>query len=74
MKFWAKVARVFAYIFGAVAAVIVVGSLVGVARETGFSGIFASLSPFNVLNWIVTVILFTPCIALLALSDWLAKR
>jgi len=42
--------------------------------KDGFSGVQDLLSPFNVANWIVTVVTLAPGIGLLMLSEKLQNK
>jgi hypothetical protein len=74
MKFWTNVCVVLGYawlIFGG--AIIFIG-IVGTWMKEGFSGVQGLLSPFNVINWLVTVIILAPGIGLLILSEKLRQK
>lgn len=48
--------------------------IVGVWMDEGFSGVQQLLSPFNIANWIVTVITLAPGMGLLMLSRKLQDK
>lgn len=58
------------YAYLAVAIVVIVASLLMIWWNDGFFAVTEILSPFNVLNWIVTAATLAPGIALL----WLAEK
>jgi len=48
--------------------------LYGIWIEEGFSGIQETLSPFNIINWLVTLITFLPSIGAFALAFYLENK
>lgn len=74
MKFWATVSKVLGYIWLVLAGLLILAGIVGVWMKEGFSGVQELLSPFNVVNYIVTIITLAPGIGLLILSEKLKKQ
>lgn len=74
MKFWATVSKVLGYIWLILAGLLILVEIFGVWMKDGFSGVQDLLSPFNVANWIVTVVTLAPGIGLLMLSEKLQNK
>lgn len=74
MKFCASICKVIGYIWLVLAGLLIVMGIIGVWINDGFSGVQEILSPFNVVNYIVTAITIAPGLGLLALSDKLKRR
>jgi len=74
MKFWATVSKVLGYIWLILAGLLILVGIFGVWMKDGFSGVQDLLSPFNVANWIVTVVTLAPGIGLLMLSEKLQNK
>ena len=74
MKFWITTCKVLGYIWIIVALLFIFTGIVGVWMDEGFSGVQQLLSPFNIANWIVTVITLAPGMGLLMLSRKLQDK
>lgn len=74
MKFWPTTCKVLGYIWLVLAGLLILAGIVGVWMKEGFSGVQDLLRPFNVVNYIVTVITLAPGIGLLMLSDKLQNK
>ncbi len=74
MKFWATVSKVLGYIWLMFASLLISVGIVGVWMKEGFSGVQDLMSPYNVTNYIVTVITLSPGIGLLMLSEKLQSK
>lgn len=74
MKFWSIVSKVLGYILLILAGLLILVGIFGVWMKDGFSGVQDLLSPFNVANWIVTVVTLAPGIGLLMLSEKLQNK
>lgn len=74
MKVWATICKVFGYIWLVLAGLLILVGIIGVWMKEGFSGVQNLLSPFNVVNYIVTLITLAPGIGLLMLSDKLQSK
>jgi hypothetical protein len=56
------------------AGLLILAGIIGVWMKDGFSGVQHFLSPFNVVNWVVTVITLAPGIGLFMLSEKLQSK
>jgi len=74
MKFWATVCKVFGYVWLTLAGILILIGIVGVWMKEGFSGVQELLSPFNIANWLVTIVTLAPGVGLLMLSERLEQR
>ncbi len=74
MKLWITVLKVFGYIWVTLAVVFIVVGIVGVWMKGGFSAVQELLSPFNIVNWVVTVITLAPGIAALMWAEKLSQK
>ncbi len=74
MRFWAIVAKVLGYIWLGVAGFVILAGVIGVWMKEGFSGVQELLSPFNVINWLVTAFTLAPGIGLLMLAEKLQSK
>lgn len=74
MRTWIIVLKTFGYIWLSLASILIFIGIVGVWMKDGFSGVQALLSPFNVINWIVTVLTLAPGIGALALVSKLQEK
>lgn len=70
MKIWILVLKVFAYIWLTAASLLIFAGIVGTWMNGGFSAVQDLLSPFNIVNVVVTVLTLAPGIGAL---EW-AKR
>lgn len=66
--------RIFAYVWFAISAGIVLFGLVGIYLRDGFSGVQEVMSPFNVVNSLLVLLLISPGLGALALSERLRRR
>ncbi len=74
MRVWIIALKTFGYIWLTLAFILILMGIVGVWMKDGFSGVQALLSPFNVINWIVTVLTLAPGIAVFALASKLQEK
>lgn len=74
MRIWIIVLKAFGYIWLTLAFILIFVGIVGVWMKEGFSGVQTLLSPFNVANWIVTVLTLAPGIGALALVSKLQDK
>ena len=74
MKFWIFTSKVLGYIWLLLAGILILMGIGGVWMKEGFSGVQDLLSPFNVVNWLVTVATLAPGIGLLMLSEKLQSK
>jgi hypothetical protein len=74
MKLLATVLKVLGYVWLVLAGIVVVASLGMIWWKEGFSRLQEILSPFNVVNWVVTMITLAPGYGLLFLADKLKAK
>ena len=74
MKVTILLLKVFGYIWLTAAMLFILACLAVVYMKWGLPELLEILSPFNVLNWIVTVITLSPGIAALALAERLKRK
>jgi len=74
MKVTILLLKVFGYIWLTAAMLFILACLAVVYMKRGLPELLEILSPFNVLNWIVTVITLSPGIAALALAERLKRK
>lgn len=79
MKALPVVCKVLGHIWMALFALVFVASIIGmfIAEPTfylGWKRMTSTLSPFNIANWLVTVVLLLPGIGLYKASDYFEKR
>lgn len=68
MKMWAIFLKVIGYIWCLLAGLFILVGYGGVWMSEGFSGVQRLLSPFNISNWIITIITLAPGIVSLILA------
>lgn len=74
MKLWIAQLKVFGYIWLTGAVLLIFAGIAGIWMKGGFSAVQQLLSPFNVVNWIVTVITLAPGLGALAWAEKLKAR
>jgi len=74
VKVWIVVLKVFGYLWVALAIIAILAGIAGTWMKGGFSAVLELLSPFNFVNWIVTVVTLAPGIGALAWSKSLAEK
>lgn len=74
MRAWIAVLKAFGYVWIVLAAILILAGIVGVWMKGGFSAVLELLSPFNVVNWVVTVITLAPGIGALMWAEKLSQR
>ena len=74
MKFWAITCKVLGYVWLVLAGLLILVGIVGVWMKEGFPGVQDLLSPFNVANYVVTIVTLAPGIGLLILSGKLQNK
>lgn len=74
MKVWIVVLKVFGYIWLTGAVLLILAGIVGTWMKGGFSAVQDLLSPFNVLNWVITVITLAPGLGALAWAEKLRTK
>lgn len=74
MKFWITILKIFGYIWLIAAVILILAGLYGIWMKDGFSGVQETLSPFNIINWIVTLITVAPGIGSIAWANKLKEK
>jgi len=74
MKTWILVLKAFAYVWLAAATLLILAGISGVWMKGGFAAVQELLSPFNVVNWFVTVLTLAPGLAALAWANKLTSK
>ncbi len=74
MKFCIVASKVLGYILLVLAIILILIGIVGVWMKEGFSGVQDLLSPFNIINWLVTLATLAPGVGLLMLSEKLQSK
>ena len=74
MKVWIVLLKLFGYIWLAAAVLLILAGVVGTWMKGGFSAVRELLSPFNFVNWIVTVITIAPGLGALAWAEKLKAK
>jgi len=74
MKIWIKVLRGLGYVWLVLTGILIFVGIIGVWMKSGFSGVQELLSPFNILNWLVTVVTLAPGIAALMWAEKLKAK
>ena len=74
MKFWAKFLKVLGQIWLFLAATFLFFRIGEVWINEGFSAVQDLLSPYNILNFIFTVVIIAPGLGLLSLSEKLKNK
>ena len=74
MKAWIVLLRVLGYIWLTAAMLLILAGIAGTWKKGGFSAVQVLLSPFNVVNWIVTMITLAPGLGALAWAEKLKSK
>lgn len=74
MKLWIVVLKVFGYIWLTGAVLLILAGIAGTWMKGGFSAVQDLLSPFNVVNWVVSVITLAPGLGALAWAEILRTK
>lgn len=74
MKVWIALLKGFAYIWLTAAMLLILTGIVGIWIEGGFSAVQDLLSPFNVVNFIVTTITLAPGLGALVWAEKLKEK
>lgn len=69
MKYGIVILKVFGYLWLTLAVIIIIIGTAGVWMKDGFSGVQQLLSPFNVANWVLTIIVLAPGLGAIALAN-----
>ncbi len=74
MKAWVVILRGFGYVWLILASLLILAGIVGVWMKEDFSGVQDLLSPFNVINWLFTIITLAPGIGALIWANKLKQK
>jgi hypothetical protein len=74
MRIWVIILKTFGYIWLTLASILILVGIIGVWMKEGFSGVQSLLSPFNIINWILTVLTLAPGLGALALVSKLQEK
>ena len=74
MKFFITALKVFGYIWVTLAFIVILISLAFIWKKSGFSAVQEIMSPFNLINWIVTAITLFPGMAALMWAEKLSHK
>ena len=74
MKTWIMVLKGFGYVWLTLAALLILVGISGVWMKEGFSAVQDLLSPFNIVNWLATLITLAPGIGALVWADKLKEK
>jgi len=74
MKTWILILKVFGYVWLTLAVLLILVGIIGVWMKDGFSGVQGLLSPFNITNWLVTIVTLTPGISALMWAEKLKQK
>ena len=74
MKTWATILKLIGYIWCLLTGLFILVGYGGVWMSEGFSGVQRLLSPFNISNWIITIITLAPGIVSLILAAKIKQK
>ena len=74
MSIWIKILRGFGYVWLVLASILILIGISGVWMKRGFSGVQELMSPFNLANWIVTMVTLAPGLGALIWADKLKAK
>lgn len=74
MKIWTKILKIFGYAWLTLGVLLICVGIFGVWMQEGFTGVQSLLSPFNITNWIFTLITLAPGIGALIWADKLQPK
>lgn len=74
MKFFITALKVFGYIWVTLSFIVILVSLAFIWMKSGFSAVQEIMSPFNLINWIVTAITLAPGMAALMWANKLSLK
>jgi hypothetical protein len=74
MKAWILILKIFGLVWFTAAGILIFIGILGIWLKGGFSAVQELLSPFNVINWIVTMITLSPGIGALLLVEKLKAK
>ena len=74
MKVWIFILKAFGYVWLTAAVLLILAGIVGTWLKGGFAAVQELLSPFNVINWIVTIITLAPGLGAIAWAEKLNAK
>ena len=74
MRIWIIVLKIFGYTWLVLAGLVITAGIIGVWIKEGFSGVQNLLSPFNVINYIVTLVTLAPGLGAIILAKKLEEK
>jgi hypothetical protein len=74
MKIWIIILKAFGYIWLIAAVILILVGLYGIWLKGGFSAVQEILSPFNVINWVATLITVAPGLGAIAWANKLKEK
>jgi hypothetical protein len=74
MRFLATLFQVLGYLWLSVVGIVIVMGMTGVGSKVGFPAVQRLLSPFNLPNFVVTLLTLAPGIGFLILADKLKQK
>ncbi len=74
MKMVIKIIRGLGYVWVVLASLFIFSGIIGTFMSEGFAGVMDLLSPFNVTNYLITIITLAPGLYLLVWADKLQER
>jgi hypothetical protein len=74
MILFGKVLKLLGYVYLFLAIAFILMNLYVVWVNEGFSVVQEILSPFNITNWVVTILTIAPGYLLLIISNWVGNR
>lgn len=74
MKILAKILKVLGFTWLILAAILILLGIIGTWRTGGFAAVQELLSPFNIVNWLVTALTLAPGLIILMLSEKAEQR
>jgi len=74
MRVWIILLKVFGYVWLSAAVLLILAGIAGTWMKDGFSAVQELLSPFNISNWVVTLVTLAPGLAALAYASKLESK
>jgi len=74
VKVWIVLLKGFAYVWLTAAVLLILTGIVGTWMKGGFSAVQDLLSPFNIVNYIVTIITLAPGLGALVWAEKLKEK
>lgn len=69
MKIWITLLKGFGYVWLTLAGLLILAGIAGTWMKGGLAAVQELLSPFNIVNWIVTLITLAPGLGAVAWAD-----